>query len=54
MAVVARIVGLHINTAASEGKISRVMLQVHLVFILSSSKNDVTIKITIGLVIDHY
>jgi hypothetical protein len=30
------------------------MLQVHLVSILSPSKNDVAIKITIGLVIDHY
>jgi hypothetical protein len=31
-----------------------VILQIHLVFILSPSKNDVAIKITIGLIINHY
>jgi hypothetical protein len=31
-----------------------VMLQIHLVFILSPSKNDVAIKITIWLIINHY
>jgi hypothetical protein len=30
------------------------MLQVPLVFILSPLKNDMTIKIIIGLVIDYY
>jgi hypothetical protein len=33
---------------------SGVMLQVSFVFILSSSKNDVVIKIIIRFVIDHY
>jgi hypothetical protein len=33
---------------------NRIILQVLFVFILSSSNNDVTIKITIELVIDHY
>jgi hypothetical protein len=31
-----------------------VMLQVSLVFILNLSKNNVAIKIIIGIVIDHY
>jgi hypothetical protein len=33
---------------------NRIILQVLFVFILSSSNNDVTIKIIIELVIDHY
>ena len=33
---------------------SRVMLQVSLASILCPSKSDVALKITIGLVIDHY
>jgi hypothetical protein len=33
---------------------NEVMLKVHLVSILNPYKNDVAIKITIGLMIDHY
>jgi hypothetical protein len=39
------------NLGEKNGYMVRVMLQVPLVSILSFSKNDVTIKITIGLVI---
>jgi hypothetical protein len=39
------------NLGEKNGYMVGVMLQVHLVSILSFSKNDVTIKITIGLVI---
>jgi hypothetical protein len=42
------------DTCRSNGKKKKSNAQVLVVFILSSSKNDVAIKITIELVIDHY
>ena len=42
------------DSGKRKGYMVRIMLQVSLVSILSFFKNDVTIKIIIGLVIDHY